>query len=125
MKFGGATDTVLQPFEVMMEQILCGILGAIAPYCLLLSFHPPYDLAIVPRDSGGFVGILCRLVWPLVISSGIGTGIAAYFLGADDVDNALTALAIAAPFLILMLVPGLVAFRQFYDLKNDPSRKRS
>lgn len=96
------------------EDIFLCFLALIAPYCLFLRFHPPYNLRIVPREGGTATAALCRIVWPMIIASGLLSSGAALAASLGRGSLALTLLFCAAPLFALLFVPGMVAFKQFY-----------
>ena len=95
------------------------MLALVSPYAYMLSLRAPYSLRIEPAEDDGFAAAVCCLAWPMVIGSGILLCAAAVAFKHGHIPIAIGLALCAAPLFILLLVPGLIAFRRHYGLERE------
>jgi len=98
----------------LTHDALLYLLLLVAPYFYVLSFNAPFNLKVDTGKVRGFKASLCRLVWPMVIASGLLLSVAAFAFKHGGLAIAIALVLCAAPLLVLLNIPGMVAFGQFY-----------
>ena len=102
------------------DALLC-LVAFVSPYFFVLRFGAPFSLKIDVGRVSGFTATLCRLVWPMVIATGLLLAAAAFAFERDRLPIAIALVLCSLPLFALLFVPGMTAFRQFYGW----DRKRS
>ena len=93
------------------------ILVSLLPYAAMLNFRAPFELKLKAKKQSGLVKKICvQWLRTIVLVSGALLGIAVVLSRSGLGQAALLVFICDIPLLALLIIPGLVAFREEYHL---------